>query len=172
METLEINPFKPRAAEDPSFIWNVKCTFIACENEDDEFCKLDDACAGRYDSIKDSSNNPTRKRRSGDGKASSSFTVEQKVEHPCAYASDHRSICDGNGENCWTEDVCKQAYSTENLLQAYYKLIPPTLATVDTTASPTIIPEDKLLDDTTTEESSSAVHSLSTALVIMSYLAQ
>ena len=175
METLEIIPFKPLAAENPSFIWNVKCTFIACDNEDDENCKLDDACAGRYDPIKVSGNNPTRKRRSGDGKVSSSFTVEQKVEHPCVHASDHRSICDGNGENCWTEDVCKQTYSIENVLQAYSKLIPPTLATVDTTASPAIIPEEKALEDATTAAASaesSAVYSLSSALVIMSYFAQ
>ena len=140
METLEIIPFKPLATENPSFIWKVKCTFIACDNEDDENCKLDDACAGRYDPIKVSGKNPTRKRRSGDGKASSSFTVEQKVEHPCAYASDHRSICDGNGENCWTEDVCKQIY------------------------------QPRLLDDTTND--SSAIYSLSSALIIMSYFAQ
>ena len=113
METLKIIPFKPLSAEDTSYIWKVKCTYIACDDEDDNNCKLDDGCAGRYDSIKASSNVQGRKRRSGDGKTSNPVTDEKIVEHPCAYASEHRSICDGNGEDCWTEDVCKRAYSSE-----------------------------------------------------------
>ena len=170
MESLEIVPFKPLAAENPSFIWNVKCTFIACDEEDDTFCKLDDACASRYDIIKGSSNNQRRKRRSGNGKLQI-FTVEQKVEHPCAYASDHRSICDGNGENCWTEDVCKQAYSSE--LKPKADVITDVIAHTSTPS-----PEGEISDDVTTASddvstasdnvttASSAISSFSSALVM------
>ena len=111
METFEIVPFKPLSIENPSYIWNVKCTFIACDNEDEDFCKLDDECAGRYDTIK-ASNVPERKRRSGDGKTAAPITVEKIVEHPCAYASKTSALCDGNGENCWTEEVCNRTYSS------------------------------------------------------------
>ena len=119
METLQIIPFKPLNATnqvtdlpEPSYIWNVKCTFIACDNEDGEFCKLDDACAGRYDTIKASSNVQGRKRRSGDGINAAPITVEKIVEHPCAYASETSALCDGNGENCWTEQVCNRIYNS------------------------------------------------------------
>ena len=120
METLEITPFKPLGWDsngtqisdfnNTSYIWNVKCTFIACDKEDDNNCKLDDACAGRYDTIKASSNIQERKRRSGDGKTAGPKTAEKIVEHPCAYASNETSLCDGNGENCWTKDVCHRIY--------------------------------------------------------------
>ena len=162
MESLEIVPFKPLAAENPSFIWNVKCTFIACDEEDDTFCKLDDACASRYDIIKGSSNYHRRKRRSDDGKLQI-FTVEQKVEHPCAYASDHRSICDGNGENCWTEDVCKQAYSSE--LKPKADVITDVIAHTSTPS-----PEGEISDDVII--ASSAISSFSSALVLMSLFAK
>ena len=120
METLEIIPYKPLNATIPNYIWNVKCTFIACDYEDNKFCKLDDACAGRYDIIKAkvladalaSSNGQARKRRSSDGQTTTSITVEKVVEHPCAYADEHTSLCDGNGDNCWTEDVCNRIYNS------------------------------------------------------------
>ena len=119
METLEITPFKPLGINQPddpphntSYIWNVKCTFIACDDEDEDRCKLADACAGRYDTVKASSNNQGRKRRSGDGQTAHSYTVEKKVEHPCAYADDHTSLCDGDGENCWTQEVCHRTYNS------------------------------------------------------------
>ena len=119
METLIIIPFKPLGIDLPddqphnaSYIWNVKCTFIACDDEDEEGCKLDDTCAGRYNTIKSSSNNQGRKRRSGDGQTAHSYTAEKTVEHPCAYATDHTSLCDGHGENCWTQDVCHRIYNS------------------------------------------------------------
>ena len=122
METFEIIPFKPLGWDsngtqisdfnNTSYIWNVRCTFIACDEEDDDYCKLDDACAGRYDIIKASSDLQGRKRRSGDGKTAGPKTDEKIVEHPCAYASNETSLCDGNGENCWTEEVCRRTYSS------------------------------------------------------------
>ena len=169
MESLEIVPFKPLAAENPSFIWNVKCTFIACDEEDDTFCKLDDACASRYDIIKGSSNYHRRKRRSDDGKLQI-FTVEQKVEHPCAYASDHRSICDGNGENCWTEDVCKHAYSSELTPRADVTTDVTSTDVTSTDVTSTLSPEGKISDDVTT--ASSAISSFSSALILMSLFAK
>ena len=112
METLEIIPFKPLSSENTSFIWNVKCTFVACDDVDNDICNLDDACAGRYDAIQASSNAQGRKRRSGDGHTPTYYTVEKKVEHPCVYATNHTSLCDGNGENCWTQDVCHRIYNS------------------------------------------------------------
>ena len=112
METFEIIPFKPLNTTEPNYIWNIKCTFIACDQEDGEFCKLNDECAGRYDTIKASSNVQGRKRRSVEGKTSSPLTDEKIVEHPCAYASETSAICDADGENCWTKEVCDRTYNS------------------------------------------------------------
>ena len=112
METLQIIPFKPLNATEPNYTWNVKCTFIACDNEDDNNCKLDDECDGRYDTIKALNNVQGRKRRSGDGKTTAPITVEKTVEHPCAYARETSALCDGNGENCWTKEVCNRIYNS------------------------------------------------------------
>jgi hypothetical protein len=117
METLAITPFKPLNAtlnptNNTSYIWNVKCTFIACGDTDDGFCKIADDCAGRYDTLKASQDGQGRKRRSSDGQTSLPMTVEKTVEHPCAYASNTTSFCDGNGENCWTEEVCMRTYNS------------------------------------------------------------
>ena len=117
METFEIIPFKPLSIENPSYKWNVKCTLFACDNEDEEFCKVDDECAGRYDIIK-ASNVQGRKRRSVDGKTSKPKTVEKIVEHPCAYASENSALCDGNGDNCWTEDICYRTYHSSSAISS------------------------------------------------------
>ena len=120
-ENFAILPFKPLNFTDsngtvsPNYIWNVKCNYIACDDKDNEYCKLDDACAGRYDFIKSSSIVHGRKRRSGDGKIPTVETAAKIVEHPCAYADNHTSICDGNGENCWTKDVCWRTYNSSAL---------------------------------------------------------
>ena len=104
METIEIVPFKSLNNSVPSFTWNVKCTFVACDEENDTYCKLDDACPGRYDGMKALG----RKRRSADEEEPTSYTVEATVEHPCALVNEHTSICDGDGENCWTVEVCAE----------------------------------------------------------------
>ena len=115
MEKFELKAFKPLGFNqtdfnNTSYVWTIKCTFIACDDEDNEFCKLDDACAGRYDSLKSSSIAQGRKRRSDSGKITTPITVSKIVDHPCAYADNHTSLCDGIGENCWTVDVCDRTY--------------------------------------------------------------
>ena len=117
MEDLKIKPSKPLGIDktgfnNTSYIWNVKCTFIACDDDNNEYCKLDDACAGRYDSLKSASIAQGRKRRSDDEQIPTPITISKIIEHPCAYADDHTSLCDGNGENCWTVDVCHRTYDS------------------------------------------------------------
>ena len=126
MEHLEIIPYKPLVPtkfNNASYIWNIKCTYIACDDEDDESCKLDDACAGRYDVLKSSSISQGRKRRSSDEKPTTPKTVSKIVEHPCSYADNHTSLCDGNGENCWTAEVCDRTYNSSAVLSLSSTLV-------------------------------------------------
>ena len=101
MEPLTIRSFKKDGTK-PTFNWNLKCTFTACEDEEG-VCQLDPQCQGRYDNLKSDQN---RKKRSGEQNDAPSYTMETVIDHPCNYVDDQTTICDGVGENCWTNTKC------------------------------------------------------------------
>ena len=172
---MAIIPFKPLGLKqtdfnETSYIWNVKCDFIACDEEDDDFCKLDNACPGRYDFIDNSRSVQERKRRSNDGKTKNPFTVSKIVEHPCAYADHHTSLCDGKGENCWTQEVCEQIYNP----RASADYAPTYSASADSqsvySASTDSVSADSVRAELETTGTSSAVSAHGSALIMFSLL--